>query len=82
MIVIVRDRVQDMIKRKMTLDQIKAARPTLDYDPQYVTPTSFVKAEPFIETIYKSVSPSAAPPARGTPPPRATAPTGPAGRGR
>ena len=33
MIVIVRDRVQDMIKKRMTLDQIKAARPTRDYDP-------------------------------------------------
>ena len=38
MIVIVRDRVQDMIKKGMTLDQIKAARPTRDYDPQYITP--------------------------------------------
>jgi cyclase len=81
MVVIVRDRVQDMIKKKMTLDQIKAARPTLDYDPQYVTPTSFVKTEPFIEAIYKSLNASVAPPVRATPPPRATAPA-PAGRGR
>jgi hypothetical protein len=41
MVVIVRDRVQDMINRKMTLEQIKAARPSRDYDPQYVTPASF-----------------------------------------
>ena len=53
MIVIVRDRVQDMIKKGMTLDQIKAARPTRDYDPQYVTPQSFVKADQFVEAIYK-----------------------------
>jgi len=79
MVVIVRDRVQDMIKKKMTLDQIKAAKPTRDYDPQYVTPTSFVKAEPFIESIYKSLGASAALPVRATPPPRAAAP---AGRGR
>jgi cyclase len=82
MVVIVRDRVQDMIKRKMTLDQIKAARPARDYDPQYVTATSFVKTDPFIEAIYKSLVASATLPVRGTPPPRATAPTGPAGRGR
>ena len=55
MIVIVRDRVQDMIKKGMTLDQIKAARPTRDYDPQYVTPQSFVKADQFVEAIYKGL---------------------------
>jgi glyoxylase-like metal-dependent hydrolase (beta-lactamase superfamily II) len=56
MIVIVRDRVQDMIKRKMTLDQIKAARPTRDYDPGYVTSTSFVKADQFVESVYKGLA--------------------------
>ena len=35
MVTIVRDRVQDMIKKGMTLDQVKAARPTRDYDPRY-----------------------------------------------
>jgi hypothetical protein len=35
MVTIVRDRVQDMIDRRVTLDQIKAARPTLDYDLRY-----------------------------------------------
>ena len=34
MIAIVRDRVQDMVKKGMTLDQIKAARPSRDYDPR------------------------------------------------
>jgi len=55
MVVIVRDRVQDMIKKKMTLDQIKAAKPSRDYDPQYVTPTSFVKADQFVESIYRGL---------------------------
>jgi hypothetical protein len=31
MVVIVRDRIQDLIGKRMTLDQIKAARPTRDY---------------------------------------------------
>src|SRR6266478_5506334 len=31
MIVIIRDRIQDMIKRGLSLEQIKAARPALDY---------------------------------------------------
>src|SRR4029077_2600035 len=39
MVTIVRDRVQTMIKKGMTLDQIKAARPTLDFDPRYGTQT-------------------------------------------
>jgi hypothetical protein len=56
MIVIVRDRVQDMIKKRMTLDQIKSARPTRDYDPQYVTPTSFVKADQFVEAVYRGLN--------------------------
>ena len=35
MVTIIRDRVQAMMKKKMTLDQIKAARPTLDYEPRF-----------------------------------------------
>ena len=32
---IIRDRVKTMMGRKMTLDQIKAAKPTKDYDTRY-----------------------------------------------
>jgi glyoxylase-like metal-dependent hydrolase (beta-lactamase superfamily II) len=56
MIVIVRDRVQDMIRKRMTLEQIKAARLTRDYDPQYVTTTSFVKADQFVESVYRGLT--------------------------
>ena len=56
MVVIVRDRVQDMVNRKMTLEQIKAARPSRDYDPQYVTPASFVKADQFVESIFRGLA--------------------------
>ena len=35
------------------MDQIKAARPSRDYDPGYVTPQSFVKADQFVEAITK-----------------------------
>jgi len=44
MIVIVRDRIQDMLKRGMTIDQVKAAQPTLDYDTRYGNPTAFIEA--------------------------------------
>jgi cyclase len=55
MIVIVRDRIQDMMKKGRNLAQIKDSKPTLDYDTQYVAPNSFVKADQFIEAIYKSL---------------------------
>jgi cyclase len=44
MILIIRDRIQDMVKRGMTIDQVKAAQPTLDYDPRYGNPTAFIEA--------------------------------------
>ena len=50
MIVIIRDRIQDMIKRGMTLDQVKAAKPSLDYDGRYGNPTAF------IEAVYRDLS--------------------------
>ncbi len=56
MIVIVRDRVRDMMQKGMSLDQIKASKPTRDYDTEYMTPNSFVKADAFVEAVYKSLA--------------------------
>jgi len=56
MVTIVRDRIQAMIKKGMTLDQVKAARPTLDYDPRYNTPGGFWTADMFVEAAYKSLT--------------------------
>jgi cyclase len=58
MVVIVRDRIRTMMKKGMTLDQIQAARPTLDYDTEYVKSNSFVKPDQFVEAIYKSLQAS------------------------
>jgi len=55
MVVIIRDRIRTMMGKKMTLEQIKAARPTLDYDTEYVKSNSFVKADAFVEAIYRSL---------------------------
>jgi glyoxylase-like metal-dependent hydrolase (beta-lactamase superfamily II) len=44
MIVIIRDRIQDMVKRGMTLAQVKTAEPTLDYDGRYGDPAAFIEA--------------------------------------
>ena len=57
MVTIIRDRIQDMINRGMTLEQVKAARPTLDYDPRYGKTTGFWTTDMFVEAVYKSLSP-------------------------
>ena len=55
MVTIVRDRVQDMVRKNMTLDQVKAAKPTKDYDPLYNTPGAFVTGDAFVEAVYRSL---------------------------
>ena len=57
MTTIIRDRIQDMIKKGMTLEQVKAAKPTRDYDPRYGATTGFWTTDMFIEAVYKSLSP-------------------------
>lgn len=54
MATIVRDRVQDMVNKGMTLEQVKAARPTFDYDPLYGSNT-FWTADMFVEAVYKTL---------------------------
>ena len=55
MVSIIRDRIQDMIKKGMTLGRIKEARPTLDYDTEYVSKDSFVTADRFVEAMYRNL---------------------------
>ena len=56
MVTIIRDRIQDMIKRGLTLDQVKAAKPTLDYDRHYGSDTGFVTTAGFITQVFKDLS--------------------------
>ena len=56
MVTIIRDRIQDMIKKGMSLDQVKAAKPTRDYDPLYGSTTGSWTTEMFVEAAYKSLS--------------------------
>jgi len=56
MLTIIRDRFRDMIHKDMTLEQVKAAKPTLDYDAQYGAATGFWTTDMFIEAVYKSLS--------------------------
>jgi cyclase len=55
MVTIIRDRIQNMIKKGMTLQQIKAAKPTRDYDPRYGSTTGSYTTDVFIEAVYQSL---------------------------
>jgi glyoxylase-like metal-dependent hydrolase (beta-lactamase superfamily II) len=56
MVTILRDRIQALIKQGMTLEQVKAARPTRDYDPVYGSTKGFWTTDMFVEAAYKSLS--------------------------
>ncbi len=55
MVAIMRDRIQDLIKKGMTLEQVKAAKPTMDYDGLYGSTAGEWTTEKFIEAAYKSL---------------------------
>jgi len=55
MITIIRDRVEDMIKKGMTLDQIRAARPTREWDRRYGRDTGPWTTAMFVEAVYQSL---------------------------
>jgi glyoxylase-like metal-dependent hydrolase (beta-lactamase superfamily II) len=55
MVTIIRDRVQAMRAKGMSLEQVKAARPTLDYDPRYGAATGAWTTDLFVEAVYRSV---------------------------
>ena len=54
MATIIRDRFQDMIKKGMTLEQVRAAKPTRDYDPLYGATTGFWTTDKFVDAVYAS----------------------------
>ncbi len=53
-VTIIRDRIRDMIRRDMPLEQVKAANPTLDFDRRYAT--DYWTADMFVETVYRDLS--------------------------
>jgi hypothetical protein len=56
MVTIIRDRVAAAIKKGMTLDQVKAAGLTKDYDARYDTGTGIGSASSFVEAVYKGLT--------------------------
>jgi cyclase len=56
MITIIRDRIQDLINKGKTLEQVKAAKPTFDYDGRYGSSSGFWTTDKFVEAAYRSLS--------------------------
>jgi glyoxylase-like metal-dependent hydrolase (beta-lactamase superfamily II) len=54
MVVIVTDRIRDLLAKGQTLAQVQAARPTLDYDLEYAA--SPVTPEAFVRAVYESLA--------------------------
>ena len=57
MTTIIRDRVQDMVNRGMTLAQVQAARPTMEYDGLYGSAPGWSTAQ-FVEAVYRGLKPA------------------------
>jgi glyoxylase-like metal-dependent hydrolase (beta-lactamase superfamily II) len=60
MTTILRDRIQDLVKKGMTLDQVKAAKPTADYDGRYGATSGPWTTDLFIEAVVKTLPREAA----------------------
>ncbi len=61
MVTILRDHIQIMVSRGMSLEEIQAAQPTLGYDGRYDTPGGFGSAEQFVEAVYRNLTETPAP---------------------
>lgn len=57
MLTIIRDRIKDMADKGMTLEQVKAAKPTFDYDGRYGSTTGPWTTDMFISAVYEGVKP-------------------------
>ena len=57
MVTIIRDRVQNAINKKWTLQQVKAAKPsfTYEYEPRFGKNPAWTP-DMFVEAIYKSLT--------------------------
>jgi cyclase len=56
MVTIVRDRIEAMVKKGVALEQVKAARPTLDYDARYGASSGSWTTDMFVEAVFRSVA--------------------------
>jgi glyoxylase-like metal-dependent hydrolase (beta-lactamase superfamily II) len=55
MLTIIRDRIQDLVNKGKTLEQVKAAKPTYDYDGGYGVDNGPWTTSMFIESVYREL---------------------------
>jgi glyoxylase-like metal-dependent hydrolase (beta-lactamase superfamily II) len=56
MVTIIRDRIADLVKKGLTLEQVKAARPSRDYDADYGATSGFWTTDMFVEAVYRTIN--------------------------
>lgn len=56
MVTIVRDRIEDLVKKGKTLEQVKSAKPTFDYDGIYGAESGPWTTDMFITAVYNDLS--------------------------
>jgi hypothetical protein len=66
-VTIVRDRIQDSIKKGLTLEQIQKADPTKGYRRRYGADSGSWTTSMFVEAVYKSLNSQDATPTSATP---------------
>ena len=49
-------RIRDLVKKGQTLDQVKAAKPTRDYDARFGATSGAWTTDMFVEAAYKSLA--------------------------
>jgi cyclase len=55
MLTMIRDRVKDSIGKGLTLAQVKASRPTMDFDTRFGSTSGPWTTDMFVEAVYKSL---------------------------
>jgi glyoxylase-like metal-dependent hydrolase (beta-lactamase superfamily II) len=55
MLVMIRDRIRELKKKGMTVEQVKAARPTLDFDGRFGSTSGTWTTSMFIEAVYRTL---------------------------
>jgi hypothetical protein len=56
MVTIIRDRIRDLMKQGLSLEQIKAASPTRGYTRRYGSDSGSWTTNDFVEAIYRSMT--------------------------
>jgi len=55
MVTIIRDRVREMIAKKMTIEHVRAAKPTSDYDGRFGATAGPWTTDQFVEAVYRTL---------------------------